>query len=168
MKYIPISLIFIFCFICGGILFKFFSPHQCPPLLPNDTIFVLTGDARRIPYAIKKLDSLQDGNLFIIGAGTTNIENTKNIKLETKSKSTYQNAIAIKKIVSTRKLDRIILITTEDHISRALFLLSQEIPNTDIITCPVALTEMPVHHRLKRWTIEYVKYIFTLLGIKES
>lgn len=169
MKYIPISLVLIFCFVFGGIMFKSMTPLRCQSLQQDDNIFVLTGDARRIPYALKKLDSLQYGNLYVIGAGAlTTIPNHVHINVESASKSTYQNTLAIKKIVDTKKLDRVVIVTTEDHMNRALYLLRDTLPDTDIIACPASLTGMPASSRVKRWTIEYIKYIVTLFGIKES
>ena len=169
MKYIPISLVLIFCFVFGGIMFKSMTPLRCQSLQQDDNIFVLTGDARRIPYALKKLNSLQYGNLYIIGAGAvTAIPNRTHINVESASKSTYQNTLAIKKIVTEKNLDRIVIVTTEDHMNRTLYLLRTTLPDTDIIACPASLTGMPASSRVQRWAIEYVKYIVTLFGIKES
>lgn len=169
MKYIPLSLLLICCFIFGGIMFKSMTPPRCENLQQTDTIFVLTGDVRRIPYAMKKLETLQYGNLYIIGAGASqNITDIKHIKVESESKSTYQNALAIKKIAESEKLNRIVIVTTEDHMNRALYLLRNTLPETDIIACPASLTGMPTPIRVKRWAIEYMKYIVTMFGIKES
>ncbi len=168
MKYIPVSLILIFCFIFGGIMFKSMTPPRCGNLLQDDNLFVLTGDIRRIPYAVKKLDTLKYGQLYIIGAGATQIPDITHVQIESLSKSTYQNALAIKKIVNDKKFDRIVVVTTEDHMNRALYLLRHEMPDTDIIACPASLTGMPTPTRLKRWAVEYLKYIVTLCGIKES
>ena len=168
MKYIPISFVLLFCFVLGGMMFKSMTPPRCESLLQNDNIFVLTGDARRIPYAIKKLDTLEYGNLYVIGAGATEIPNHEHIQVESLSKSTYQNALAIKHIVNEQNISRIVIVTTEDHMNRALYLLRSELPDTDIVACPASLTGMSTPNRLKRWTIEYIKYIVTLFGIKEG
>ena len=169
MKYIPASLVLIFCFVFGGIMFKSMTPPRCEALNQDDTIFVLTGDVRRIPYALKKLESLQYGNLYVIGAGTiTSIPNHIHVNVESSSKSTYQNAKAIRNIVQEQDLNRIVIVTTEDHMNRALYLVRTTLPETDIIACPASLTGMPTSLRVKRWTIEYIKYIVTMLGIKES
>lgn len=149
-------------------MFKSMTPPRCESLLENDNIFVLTGDARRIPYAMKKLDTLEYGNLYIIGAGATEIPDREHIQIESLSKSTYQNALAIKHIVETQNISRIVIVTTEDHMNRALYLLRNELPDTDIVACPASLVEMSTPNRLKRWTIEYIKYIVTLFGIKEG
>ena len=168
MRYIPASLILLFCFVFGGLMFKSMTPPRCGSLLEQDNIFVLTGDTRRIPYALRKLDDLKYGQLYIIGAGATNIVNTEHIIVESSSKSTYQNALAIKKIVKNEDLERIVVVTTEDHMNRALYLLRNEMPDIDIVACPASLTGMPATSRLKRWTIEYIKYIVTMFGIKEG
>ena len=168
IKYIPVSLVFICCFVFGGIMFKSVTPPRCESLMQDDNIFVLTGDERRIPYALKKLENLQYGNLYVIGAGGHNILERKHVNVETASKSTYQNALAIKNIVQQQSLNRIVIITTEDHMNRSLYLLRNELPETDIIACPASLTGMPTQMRVKRWALEYIKYIVTMFGIKES
>ncbi len=150
-------------------MFKSMTPPRCINLQQDDSIFVLTGDARRIPYALKKLENLQYGNLYIIGAGAQpNITTKKHIRIESLSKSTYQNTLAIKNIVEQEQMNRIVIVTTEDHMNRAMFLLHQTLPNTDIIACPASLTGMPAPVRVKRWAIEYLKYLVTLFGIKEN
>ncbi len=168
MKYIPISFVILFCFVLGGMMFKSMTPPRCESLQQDDNIFVLTGDARRIPYALKKLDDLQYGTLYVIGAGATNIPDIEHVYVESLSKSTYQNALAIRHIVQTQNMPRIVIVTTEDHMNRALYLLREELPDTDIIACPASLIGMPTVDRLKRWTIEYIKYVVTFLGIKEG
>jgi len=168
MKCIPISLIFLVCFVLGGALFKYTTPPKCTNLQQDDSIFVLTGDTRRIPYALNKLDNLQYGQLYVIGAGVENAVLLPHVKVESSSKSTYQNALAIKNIVEQTNLNRIVLVTTEDHMHRALHLIRHEIPQTDIVACPASLIGMQTPERVKRWTIEYVKYIATIFGIKES
>ena len=168
MKYIPMSLMLLVCFVVGGIMFKSVTPPRCGSLIENDNIFVLTGDIRRIPYALQKLEHLHYGKLYIIGAGATNIPDIKHVMVESKSKSTYQNALAIKDIVKKQKLERIVVVTTEDHMNRSLYLLRNELPETDIVACPASLSGMPTPARVKRWTIEYIKYIVTLFGLREG
>jgi hypothetical protein len=150
-------------------MFKSMTPPKCENLQQTDNIFVLTGDVRRIPYALKKLETLEYGNLYIIGAGAhQNITPKQHISVETASKSTYQNTLAIKNIVEKENMKRIVVVTTEDHMNRALYLLRDTLPDTDIIACPASLTGMPTPARAKRWAIEYIKYMVTMFGIKES
>ena len=168
IRYIPFSLLLIACFVFGGIMFKSMTPPPCESLMQNDHIFVLTGDMRRIPYALHRLDDLKYGKLYIIGAGSKNIISRNHVNVETHSKSTYQNTLAIKDIVERLHLKRIVITTTEDHMNRSLYLVRNALPDTDVIACPASLSGMPAPLRLKRWTIEYLKYIVTLFGIKES
>ena len=168
MKLLTPSLLF-GLFVLGGIIFKLTSPNDCANILPNDSIFVLTGDARRIPFAVRQMKNKPYSDLYIIGAGA-NTAHGANIRafIESNSKSTYQNACAIKRIVRKAGLDRIVLITTEDHIHRAKYLVKSELPDTKIVACSAILSEMSAGRRLERWTIEYIKYIVTMIGIKES
>lgn len=153
----------------GWVIFKSMAPMHCGQILPNDSLFVLTGDERRIPFAIAKVREYPNADLYIIGAGAQGrIDTIRPAIIESRSKSTYQNALAIRDIVRHRELNRIVVITTEDHINRANYLIRHELPNVEIISCPAPLSGMPAGKRLERWTIEYVKYLITMLGIKES
>ena len=169
MKILTPSLLFLAMFVIGGMIFKSMSPTQCGTILPDDSIFVLTGDMRRIPFAMRMLRTYPDADLYIIGAGAEgSYEMTRRVTIESYSKSTYQNARAIRDIATRAGLDRIVLITTEDHMNRAQYLLRDELPNVEIVACPTRLSGMPAPRRLERWTTEYIKYIVTLLGIKEG
>lgn len=169
MRFLTPSFVFLALFLLGGMIFKISAPHNCSAILPDDSIFVLTGDERRIPFAIRQMQKYPDTDLYIIGAGAPAVGDlNRHAQIESESKSTYQNAHAIKKIVLNAGLDRIVIITTEEHMNRAKHLIRHELPNTEIIACPATLTGMPATKRLERWTTEYIKYIATLLGIKES
>ncbi len=169
MRFLTPSFLLVICFVLGGMMFKSMSPRQCGTILPDDSIFVLTGDERRIPFALRQMRKYPDADLYIIGAGAPSIDQVaRHVKIESESKSTYQNALAIKDIVQRAGLDRLVLITTEDHMSRAKYLLRTEMPYVEIVACPVALSGMHATKRLERWTIEYIKYIVTMFGIKEG
>ena len=157
------------CFILGGMIFKSLAPTRCDTILPNDSIFVLTGDERRIPFAMRKMREFPNADLYIIGAGAQGkIDVSRPAIIESESKSTYQNALAIKDIATRRALDRLVVITTEDHMNRARYLIKSELPETEVVACPAILSGMPPGKRLERWTTEYIKYIVTMFGIKES
>ncbi len=169
MKLLTPSLLVLTCFVVGGMVFKSMAPRKCATILPDDTIFVLTGDMRRIPFAMRQLRKYPGADLYIIGAGAEgSFEMTRRVTIESDSKSTYQNALAIKEIAQRTGLDRVVIITTEDHMNRAKYLIEHELPYSEIVACPVPLTDMPVAKRLERWAIEYIKYIVTLFGIKEG
>lgn len=152
----------------GAMVFKTLAPTNCATIINGDSIFVLTGDDARIPFARRHMRDANNTVLYIIGAGGPVESKQKNIVIESDSKSTYQNAIAIKNIVKRDGLDRIVLITSVDHFNRARYLISGEIPNVEIATCPVPLHGMTVTKRLQRWGLEYAKYIGTLFGYRES
>ena len=168
MKILTPSLLILALFVLGGAIFKSTAPTRCTTILPNDSIFVLTGDTRRIPYAKRQWRKHPKTQLYIIGAGATVTQPSNRIIVEADSKNTYQNAVAIKKIVDIEGLDRIVLVTTEDHYNRAKYLIRGELPNIEIAACPAPLTGMPVSKRLERWATEYIKYIGTLFGFRES
>ena len=156
-------------FVLGGAMFKSVAPTECGTILPHDSIFVLTGDARRIPFAMRIARQNPTTDLYIIGAGADEIPATqRKAAIESESKSTYQNAVAIREIATLDALDRLVLITTEDHMNRAHYLIKQELPGVEIVACPVKLSDMPAVKRLERWGVEYVKYIVTMFGIKEG
>lgn len=169
MKIFTPSFLILGLFVLGGMIYKLTSPMTCGPILPDDNIFVLTGDARRVPFALEQTKQYPFAQIHIIGVGGHKFD-TKNaqVAMETKSKSTYQNALAIKKIVKQKRLSRIVIVTTEEHMKRATHLIHHEIPKTELITCSAPLIGMPASQRLQRWTVEYVKYIVTLFGIKEG
>lgn len=157
MKLFTPSLLILCCLVIGGMAFKFSTPSQCADILPSDNIFVLTGDVRRIPFAMRQMRAHPDTDLYIIGAGSENFDMTDGrIKIESDSKSTYQNALAIKNIAHHIGIKRIVIITTEDHMNRARYLVRREVPESEIIACPVPLTGMTTAKRLERWAIEYV------------
>ena len=169
MRFLTPSLLILTCFVIGGAVFKSMAPRTCGTILPDDTIFVLTGDMRRIPFAMRQLRKHPDTELYIIGAGErTSFDMSRRVMIESESKSTYQNALAICEIANRTGLDRIVLITTEDHMNRAKYLIQRELPYSEIVTCPVPLADMPVTKRLERWTVEYIKYIATMFGINEG
>lgn len=168
MRFFTPSFLLVICFVLGGMMFKSMSTRTCGTILSDDSIFVLTGDERRIPFAMRQMQKYPDADLYIIGAGAPISHAAHNVKIETESKSTYQNALAIKDIVQRAGLDRLVLVTTEDHMSRAKYLLRTEIPYIEIVACPVPLSGMHATKRLERWTIEYIKYIVTMFGIKEG
>lgn len=168
-KLLTPSFVIFACFILGGAIFKSVAPIQCKEIQPDDSIFVLAGDERRIPFALRKMQEFPTADLYIIGAGARGqFDTIRPAIIETTSKSTYQNALAIRNIATMRGLKRIVIITTEDHINRATYLIKNELPMVRIIACPATLAGMPPAKRLERWATEYIKYIATMFGIKES
>ena len=170
MKFLTPSFVVLGLFVIGGMVFKSYAPRTCGEIMPDDSVFVLTGDVRRIPFAMRIVNQFPDTDIYIIGAGarTAATNAPRPVMVESESKSTYQNALAIRKIVETTGLERIVIVTTEDHMNRAKYLIRNELPDTEIVTCSATLYGMPAARRLERWTTEYIKYIVTMFGIKEG
>lgn len=172
MKLLTPSLAILILLAGGAVTFKTRTPDKCASVRNDDTLFVLTGDSRRIPYAMKLLENHPDRNLKIIGVGGHEYwalipkDLQPQIELETNSKTTYENARAVRKIVHNKNLSRIVLVTTEDHMNRSMLLIERQLPDTNIIPCPVKLEKMSPHERLVRWGTEYLKYIATLFGLE--
>ncbi|MCL1786274.1 MAG: YdcF family protein [Alphaproteobacteria bacterium] len=157
--------------VAGGLYFKSSVPDSCPWLSDSEKIFVLTGDVRRIPFAMALLDNYPNRRLYIIGAGgnySAMIPDDKKskISIESESRTTYENAVAIREIARAQKINRIALVTTEDHVPRAMMLVRRRMPDAEIIPCPVPLYGMPVPKQLERWATEYVKYLGTAVGVE--
>jgi len=156
----------------GAVAFKVTTPNKCALIRGDDTLFVLTGDSRRIPYAMKLLENHPYRQLEIVGVGGHEYsalipEGIKpQVELETLSKSTYENAKAVREITLKKGLSRIVIVTTEDHMNRSMLLIKRQLSGTSIIPCPVKLQNMPSQERLMRWGTEYIKYIATLFGLE--
>ncbi|MGI5846237.1 MAG: YdcF family protein [Alphaproteobacteria bacterium] len=174
MRILTSSLITLILIAGGAVIFKVSTPSKCASIRGDDTLFVLTGDSRRIPYAMKLLEHHPHRRLEIIGVGGHEYaalipDNIKQqVSLETLSKTTHENAKAVREITIKKRLSRIVVITTEDHMNRSMLLIKRQLPNTSIIPCPVKLQNMQPEKRLIRWTMEYLKYIATLIGLESK
>lgn len=174
MKLLTPSLIVLILLAGGATAFKLGTPNKCAWVRADDTLFVLTGDARRIPYAMKLLEHHPERHLEIIGVGGHEYaslipENLRGqVELEMLSRSTYENARAVQKIAHEKNLTRIVVVTTEDHMNRSLLLIKRQLHNTTIIPCPVRLQKMNPQERLMRWGMEYIKYIASLFGLERK
>ncbi len=168
MKLLTPSLLILCLFVMGGAIFKSTTPTRCATILQNDSIFVLTGDVRRIPFAMRKMTKYPAAKMYVIGVGGGGSFDSARVISESDSRSTYQNALAIKRIADEKGLNRIVLITTVDHYNRASYLVHHELPDVEIVPCPAPLDGMPASKRLERWLTEYIKYIGTMVGIRES
>lgn len=119
---------------------------------PDEGIVVLTGDRNRIRVAINLL--VQRGDQFLIisgigkGATLTDLINAQTasiidlkaiwekIILESQSTSTIENAIECAKILRTKKVTRVILVTSDYHMSRSLALFKKFSPESVIVAHP--------------------------------
>ena len=121
-------------------------------LNPDEGIVVLTGDRNRIGLALELL-ALRGSQFLIIsgtgkGATLTDLINTQKassldlkaiwekIILEAQSTSTIENAIECSKILRTKKVTRVILVTSDYHMSRSLALFKKFSPEVDYVVYP--------------------------------
>ena len=94
------------------------------------------------------------------------------IELESISKDTYSNASETYKWVRLNNINKIILITSNYHMPRAILEFKNKMPNLQIFTYPI----MPKNHNIKNWLsssetfllifIEYSKLLIASLRIK--
>lgn len=150
---------------------------------PIEAIVVLAGDRFRIPRAIELLHKRNRARLVISGTAKnmtlTNLINQQTgaatnihevwdkIVLEGESSSTLENAIETGRILSQHSIKRIILITSEYHMTRALQIFKNKFPELDTIAFPItsqvaSLTVWDPVASLKKiykLLMEYLKFI---------
>jgi len=118
----------------------------------SDAIVVLTGGRGRITEGISLLREGAAKVLILSGVNTKadlkgifpeglKKKVTKRIILEKKSKDTYENAVEVKKIMKKRGYKSIILITSNYHMRRALFVM-REVLSKDIVIHPIGVSTL--------------------------
>lgn len=105
----------------------------------TDAIVVLTGGRGRVD---KGLNLLKKGNSGLLILSGVNIDadldaifqraiegrDRENIMLEKTSRSTYENAVEVRKIMKERGLKTMVLITSWYHMKRALYIFRSTMP----------------------------------------
>ncbi len=120
---------------------------------PDEGMVVLTGDRNRIRVALEQL--IQRGSQFLIisgigkGATLTDLINAQTassldlraiwekIILEAQSTSTIENGIECAKILRTKKVTRVILVTSDYHMSRSLALFKKFSSEIEYVAYPI-------------------------------
>ncbi len=118
------------------------------PRIDREAIVVLTGDHGRIPDALKLLQERGSSLLVISGTGKgtslTDLVNQQvgaifhikdtweKIVLDSNSSSTIENAERTAPILARRGIQRIILVTSDYHMGRALAIFHQVMPEMEI------------------------------------
>jgi uncharacterized SAM-binding protein YcdF (DUF218 family) len=141
-----------------------------------DAIVVLTGGKGRAREGLNLLRKGAAGILIISGvnkdAGLDSIflnnqisgPERSNIILEKNSRSTFENAIEVRKLMEGRGLKSMVLITSVYHMKRALYIFKQVMPADIIIgTCSV---RSPSFDEKRLWfgrsififAVEFLKY----------
>ena len=113
----------------------------------DEMLVVLTGDKGRIPAALELLRSRGTPHLLISGTGKgmtlTELINSQSeaspyvqaiwekIILDSKSTSTIENALEAEKFFKSHKVKKVILITSDYHLSRSLALFKKLAPGVE-------------------------------------
>lgn len=135
--------------------------EQVPvPPTAGEVIVVLTGDMGRIPRALDLLRSRPESRLVISGAGRgVNLRELVNqqgasmadlgqiwdrITVESNASSTVENALFTLREMS-EKPARILLVTSDYHMGRALAIFTRAFPGTEIL--PYAVSSQPAGSR---------------------
>lgn len=144
----------------------------------NEAIVVLTGDKGRIPKALELLRERGSPLLIISGVGkgaslvdvinnqggaANNIRELWNrIELESKSQSTIENVYESGKILLEKKIKRVILVTSDYHMPRALEIFRRVLPQEEIFSYPIT-SESSFWYN---WNEYWKNKIFFWYGVK--
>jgi uncharacterized SAM-binding protein YcdF (DUF218 family) len=121
---------------------------------PDEAIVVLTGARGRIPRAVQLLRQRDDGWLLISGAGKGITKKEllnqqgdaaggatqfwERIEVEDLATSTIENANETAKFLRDRKIQKVILVTSDYHMPRALAIFKRVYPAVEYFPYPVA------------------------------
>ncbi len=163
--------------------------HFAVPSSPTekaDGIVVLTGDAHRIAEGVKRLQSNQARRMLISGvgahtsrqdlagiAGQSVLSPTCCIDLDREALNTKGNAIHAARWARTNGFRSLIIVTSDYHMPRSLYLMRQRMPEVEIVPVPVRSHEMDMNSVFLRAFSpqvirEYMKYVAVTLGVEPS
>ena len=144
-----------------------------------DGIVVLTGDQYRIAKGIALLKNYPDKRLLISGVNKNintidimkEFPNNKNffqccIDIGKDAKNTFENIIETFEWMKSNEFNSIIIVTSDYHVPRVKLEINRFIDNQQIFYEAVKNDETDSILRLKKITLEYIKYIRTFLSIK--
>lgn len=155
----------------------------CPDNPRADGIVVLTGGPERISSAIRLLEERAAGRLLISGVhpqttahelrrvtGTGRDLFRCCIDLDRRAPDTRGNAEEARQWADERGYSRLLIVTSDYHILRAMKEFSRAMPKTELVACPVAGRDGrdPLQNMtsLRLWFAEYVKYLLALMRIQ--
>ena len=144
-----------------------------------DGIVVLTGDQYRIAKGIELLKNYPDKKLLISGVNK-NINPVDIMKefpssinffqccidIGKDAKNTFENIIETFEWMKSNEFTSIIIVTSDYHLPRVKLEINRFIDNQQIFYEAVKTDESDSILRLKKITLEYIKYIRTFLSIK--
>ena len=159
------------------------SALACPDNPRADGIVVLTGGPERISAAIRLLEEKAAGRLLISGVhpqttarelrritGTGRDLFRCCIDLDRRAPDTRGNAEEARRWAEQRGYGRLLIVTSDYHILRAMKEFSRVMPKAHLVACPVAGRDGrdPLHNitTLRLWFSEYVKYLLALMRIQ--
>ena len=144
-----------------------------------DGIVVLTGDQFRIAKGIELLKRNPSKKLLISGVNKNinpvdimkEFPNSKNffqccIDIGKDAKNTFENIIETFEWMKSNEFTSIIIVTSDYHLPRVKLEINRFIDNQQIFYEAVKTDESDSILRLKKITLEYIKYIRTFLSIK--
>ena len=144
-----------------------------------DGIVVLTGDQFRIAKGIELLKRNPNKKLLISGVNKNinaidimeKFPNNKNffeccIDIGKDAKNTFENIIETFEWMKSNEFTSIIIVTSDYHLPRVKLEINRFIDNQQIFYEAVKTDESDSILRLKKITLEYIKYIRTFLSIK--
>jgi len=144
-----------------------------------DGIVVLTGDQFRIAKGIELLKRNPNKKLLISGVNKNinpvdimkEFPNSKNffqccIDIGKDAKNTFENIIETFEWMKSNEFTSIIIVTSDYHLPRVKLEINRFIDNQQIFYEAVKTDESDSILRLKKITLEYIKYIRTFLSIK--
>ena len=155
---------------------SFYEHYQIAHVEP-DAVIVLTGGKGRLSSALALFKEADAKFLFILGVSkTAALESifsqgelsgvkTENIVLDKASQTTYENALYAKDYLDERTVESVVLVTSNYHMKRALFIFESVLPaNINIIPYAIGsenfqLNDWWLHPKsLKLAFAEYLKY----------
>lgn len=168
--------------LCAGILYLFssfaldtkgvYGMGAARAVKGADAIVVLTGGKGRIEEGLLLLRGGKARTLILSGvaedAGVDSIflhrvgeEERKSIILDKRSRSTYENAVEVRRLMREKNLKSMVLITSAYHMKRAHFIFSRVMP-PDVSIEPHSVASPNFDE--KRWwasgilAVEFLKY----------
>ena len=145
-----------------------------------DGIVVLTGGPQRISEALELLRNHQGKRLLITGVHPHTSERRLSqlsgeetlfgccVDIDRAAADTRGNAAEASRWAEQNHFDRLIVVTSDYHMARALLEFSRRMPNRTLTPWPVSgLPEMTMPPALvwaRMWLAEYVKFLFAVVA----
>lgn len=152
-----------------------------------DAIIVLTGGRNRVETGLELLKNHKGNRMLISGVHQNTtisalthqfpsyMESMKCcIDMDKTAKNTLQNALGSVRWVRNHNFSKILLVTSDYHMPRALIEFSRELPDVNLLPYVVAdrrrklLDLLTDHQRLRITIIEYIKTMVTSAQIARS